>query len=176
MASIVQGSGHAAVTQPISNPGAPAAQAVAITDGEGNIVPFSGGQLGVAVTNSPTVFAVEQPASNLYSESTTPRTSNGNTANQTWIFNVSQVFVGVNVTAFTGGTSFIVQLQQQDANGAWQTIAASSAISAIGTSTFSVGTGMTNGAMLVAGGTYRFAWVLTGAFSALSFQIGAHGR
>lgn len=176
MATIVQGSGYAAVTQPVTNPGQPAAQAVAITDGEGNLAAFSGGQLSVAVANSPNIFVSAPAASNLYNESTTSRTSNGNTSSQTWIFNVSQVFVGVNVTVFTGGTNLVVQLQQQDANGVWQTIAATAALTATGAATFSVGTGMTNGAMLVAGGSYRFAWVLTGTFSALSFQIGAHGR
>lgn len=38
MAEIVQGFGHAAVTQPLTNLAQPAAQAVAITDGEGNLM------------------------------------------------------------------------------------------------------------------------------------------
>lgn len=38
MATIIQGFGHAAVTQPVANPLTPAAQAVAITDGEGNLM------------------------------------------------------------------------------------------------------------------------------------------
>lgn len=43
MASITQGFGHAAVTQPVTNLLTPAAQAVAITDGEGNLMALGSG-------------------------------------------------------------------------------------------------------------------------------------
>lgn len=43
MARIISGVGHNTVTQGVTNPGSPAAMAVALTDGEGNLVTVSGG-------------------------------------------------------------------------------------------------------------------------------------
>jgi hypothetical protein len=55
MATIIQGFGHAAVTHPVTNPLTPAAQAVAITDGEGNVMPLGpGGVLPVSSGSGPT--------------------------------------------------------------------------------------------------------------------------
>lgn len=135
-------------------------------DASGNVLGASG---------SPT-YTVPQPPVALYSEATTSRTTNGAISNQTWTNNVSQAIVGVNVTVFTGGTNVVVSLQQQDANGQWQTIGSTQAITAVGSANFSVGPGMTNGAVIVAGGTYRLAWTLTGTFTALSFQLSVQGR
>lgn len=54
MAEIIQGFGHAAVTQPTTNLGQPAAQAVAITDGEGNLMSLgSSGALPVSSGSGP---------------------------------------------------------------------------------------------------------------------------
>lgn len=54
-ASIIRGFGHAAVTQPVANPLTPAAQAVAITDGEGNLMPLgAGGTLPTSSGSGPT--------------------------------------------------------------------------------------------------------------------------
>ncbi len=54
MATVTQGFGHAAVTQPVSNPTTPAAQAVAITDGEGNLMSLgSGGTLATSSGSGP---------------------------------------------------------------------------------------------------------------------------
>jgi hypothetical protein len=129
-------------------------------------------------TGGGVVTVTPQAAVNLYSEVSTSRTTSGNTANQTWVSGVSTVFIGVNVTAFTGGTSptLVVSLQQQDTNGVFQTVANSSTITTTGAVNFSVGAGMTNAAMIPAGGTYRFAWTVTGAPATLSFQIGMSGR
>lgn len=145
-------------------------------DGNGNIIGASGSPSSVSITGTPTVYTVPQPPVGLYSEATTSRTSNGNTPTQTWTNNVSQAIVGVNVTAFTGGTNVVVSLQQQDANGVWQTLASSAAITATGSATFSLGPGMQTGAVLISGGSYRLAWALTGTFSALSFQLSVQGR
>ncbi|MEV8480332.1 hypothetical protein [Streptomyces sp. NPDC051173] len=134
------------------------------------------GTPGVNVANSPTVFTVVQPPVGLYSESVTSRTANGNTTTQTWTNNVATAIVGINVTAFTGGTNVVVGLQQQDANGIWQTLGSSAAITAATTATFSVGQGMATGAVLVSGGSYRLAWTVTGTFSALTFQLSVQGR
>ncbi|MBD0743591.1 hypothetical protein [Streptomyces sp. CBMA152] len=153
-------------------------------DGSGNVIGASGSPTSVTVTNtaavnianSPTVFTVVQPPTAQYTEAAQSRTSAGNTATQTWTSNVSQVIVGVNVTAFTGGTNVVIGLQQQDANGVWQTIGSSSPITAVGAATFSVGAGMATGAVIVSGGSYRLTWTLTGTFSALTFQLSVQGR
>lgn len=53
MAKIVRGNGFAAVTQTTTGQDYPAAQAVAITDGDGNVVTLSGGALPVASGSGP---------------------------------------------------------------------------------------------------------------------------
>lgn len=144
---------------------------VKVTDGTNIVAVDSSGRI--------TANAVAQIAQNQYTESTTSRTTSGNTAGGSWTANVQQAFVGVNVTALTGGTSptLVVQLQQQDANGNFTTIGASQSITAVGEYSFSVGTGMTNGQMIMAGqGQYRLAWVVTGAPATLSFQLGLSAR
>lgn len=137
-------------------------------------VDANGNVIGVAGTPTVTVAAPAPVA--LYSEATTSRTSNNTTSPQTWTNDVSQAIVGVNVTGFSGGTNVVVSLQQQDANGVWQTLASSATITAVGTASFSVGPGMQTGAVLIAGGSYRLAWTLTGVFTTLSFQLSVQGR
>lgn len=145
-------------------------------DGSGNIIGGASSPSSVTITGTPTVVASAPAPVALYSEATTSRTTNNTTATQTWTNDVSQAIVGVNVTAFSGGTNVVVSLQQQDANGVWQTLASSSAITAVGAATFSVGPGMQTGAVLIAGGSYRLAWTLTGTFTTLSFQLSVQGR
>ncbi len=145
-------------------------------DSQGNVIGAAGTPSSVTVSNSPTVFIVVQPPVALYSEAVQSRTANGATAAQTWSNNVSAAFVGVNVTAFVGGTNVVVSLQQQDANGVWQTLASTATITATGTAAFSVGQGMATGAVLVSGGSYRLVWTLTGTFTTLSFQLSVQGR
>lgn len=53
MAKIVRGNGFAAVTQTTTNQDLPAAQAVAITDGDGNVMSLTGGALPVASGSGP---------------------------------------------------------------------------------------------------------------------------
>jgi len=146
---------------------------VKITDSTGtNIVTVdSGGRI--------TANAVAQVAQNQYTESPVSRTTSGSTAGGSWTANVQQAFVGVNVTVFSGGTSptLTVQLQQQDGNGIYQTIAQSPSINAVGTASFSAGTGMNSGQMIMAGqGQYRLAWVVTGAPTTLTFQLALSAR
>ena len=133
--------------------------------------------MAVDVGGRITANSVAQAALSLYTEATTTRLTSGNSASAFWSGNVQQVFVGVNVTALSAGGTVVVSLQQQDANGVYQTLASSTAISAVGTGAVSVGAGMANGQMIDAGqGQYRFAWVITGAPAACSFQIGMTGR
>ena len=145
-------------------------------DNNGNVIGSAGSPTSVTISGTPTVVSSAPAAVALYSEATTSRTTSGSIATQTWTNDVSQAIVGVNVTAFTGGTNVVVSLQQQDANGVWQTLASSAAITAVGAATFSVGPGMGTGAVLIAGGSYRLAWTLTGTFTTLSFQLSVQGR
>jgi hypothetical protein len=136
----------------------------------------------VTLTGTPSVSVpgtvTVQPTTNtdLYSEALTSRLTSGNTATLTWPGNVEWAFVGVNVATFTGGTNLQIFLQQQDANGIWQYIAASSTLTAAGVAMFSAGPGTNGGIMLRSGGPCRLAWAVTGTFSALSFQLGLSCR
>ena len=125
-----------------------------------------------------TVNSVGQISATMYTEATTSRTTTGTTSQQDWLSNASACWVGVNLKALSGGSSptVTVSLQQKDGNDVWHTLASTSALNAVGTAQFSVGSGMTNGAMLRAGGQYRFAWTVTGTPAACSFQIAMSGR
>ncbi|MGW2513661.1 hypothetical protein ACWC0A_30555 [Streptomyces scopuliridis] len=138
----------------------------------------TGDQLQLDSSGRITANSVAQIATTMYTEATTARTTSGNTSTQTWLANASTCWVGVNVTALTGGTTptVVVSLQQQDPNGNWQTLASTAALNATGLAQFSVGAGMANGAMLLAGGSYRFSWVVTGTPATCSFQIAMSGR
>ncbi|MGA5135038.1 hypothetical protein ACPCTO_35165 [Streptomyces olivoreticuli] len=97
-------------------------------DAQGNVIGAAGTPGAVTVSNSPTVFIVVQPPVALYAEAGQSRTVNGATAAQTWTNNVSAAFVGVNVTGFAGGPNVVVSLRQLDANGIWQSLASTAAI------------------------------------------------
>lgn len=131
--------------------------------------------VSAGVTVQGTVTAQTPATSDIYTESAQSRTTNGNTSTLTWPAQVTDAFVGVNVTGFAGGTNVVVSVQQQDANGVWQTIASTSAITAVGTAQLSVGPG-TNGVLLRSGGSYRLAWTVTGVFTTLTFQLGVTAR
>jgi len=133
---------------------------------------------GVSGGTSLPTATVGQAATTLYSEAAVSRTASGNSATQTWPATVTQAFIGVSVATLTGGTSptLVVSLQQQDANTVWQTIAQSATITAVGAASFSIGPGLTNGQLLTAGGSYRFAWTVTGGPATLTFQVSGQGR
>ncbi|MET9073844.1 hypothetical protein ABZX95_17090 [Streptomyces sp. NPDC004232] len=145
-------------------------------DNNGNVIGAAGSPSSVTISGTPTVTVAAPAPVGLFSESPQSRTSNSSTSTQTWTNDVTSAIVGVNVTTFTGGTNVVIGLQQQDANGIWQTLASSSTITGVGTATFSVGPGMGTGTVLIAGGSYRLTWTLTGTFSALSFQLSVQGR
>lgn len=143
-----------------------------------NLEDASGNKLALDSTGRITANAVGQISADMYTEATTSRTTSSNTTAQQWLINAQQCWVTVNLTALSGGSSptVVVNLQQIDGNGNWHTLASTSALSAVGTAQFSVGTGMTTGAMLRAGGQYRFSWVITGTPATCSFQIALAGR
>lgn len=136
------------------------------------------GSVSVAGTATVTGTLTSQtPATaDIYTEAPAARTTNGNTANLTWPANVTEAFVGVNITGFAGGTNVVISLQQQDSNGIFQTIASTAALTATGTALLAVGPGQTNGVLLRSGGTYRLAWTVTGVFTTLTFQLGVTAR
>lgn len=142
------------------------------------IADAAGDRLAVDTDGRITSSTVAQIATTMYTEATTARTTSSQTATQTWLANASTCWVTVNLTALSGGTSptVTVSLQQLDGNGIWHTLASTSALNAVGTAQFSVGAGMTNGAMLLAGGSYRFSWAVTGTPATCSFQIALSGR
>ncbi|TXS35072.1 hypothetical protein [Streptomyces sp. t39] len=125
-----------------------------------------------------TVNSVGQISNTMFTEAATARTTSGNTSNQDWLSNASTCWVGVNLTALSGGTTpaVTVSLQQRDGNNVWHTLASTSALSAVGTAHFSVGAGTANAHMLRAGGQYRFAWTVTGTPTTCTFQIAMSGR
>jgi hypothetical protein len=144
---------------------------VAIQDANGNM-------LALDSTGRITANSVGQISADMYTEATTSRLVSGNTTAQQWLLNAQQCWVTVNLTALSGGSSptVVVNLQQIDGNGNWYTLASTSALNAVSTAQFSAGTGMTTGAMLRAGGQYRFSWVITGTPATCSFQLSLAGR
>lgn len=111
MAVIIQGFGHAAVTQPVSNPLTPAAQAVAITDGEGNLMSLgASGALPVASGSGPTA-----------SLSAATATGPGATVDLGVVRSVHTM-----QTVVTGAPSGVtVNLEGSLTGGAWVTLASS---------------------------------------------------
>lgn len=137
----------------------------------------NGNELQMDSDGRVTVNAVGQISASMYTEATTSRTTSGQTAAQDWLSNASACWVTVNLTAISGASpSATVSLQQKDGNDVWHTLASTAALTAVGTAQFSVGTGMDNGAMLRAGGQYRFSWTIGGTATTCSFQIAMAGR
>lgn len=125
---------------------------------------------------SGSLTALTPATADLYTESPVSRTTSGNTATLTWPANVTEAFIGVNITGFAGGTSVQFFLDQQDANGIWQTISNTGTETAVGAYNFGCGPGQAAGALLRSGGAYRIRWVTVGTFTTLTFQIGVTAR
>lgn len=140
----------------------------------------SAGQVTLAGTSpvSGTVTVLAPNPTDTYTEAPVSRTTNGNTATLTWPANVTEAWVGVNITGFAGGTNVQIFLDQQDANGIFQTIGSTALLTATGAADFGVGPGQTNASaiMLRAGGAYRLRWVVSGVFTTLTFQLGVTAR
>jgi hypothetical protein len=132
--------------------------------------------LAGTATVAGTVTALTPATADIYVESPTSRLTNGNTANLTWPVNVTEAFVGVNVTAFAGGTNVQIFLDQQDANGIFSQLASSAVLTATGAVNFGAGPGQATGILLRSGGVYRLRWTVTGVFTTLTFQLGVTAR
>jgi len=127
-------------------------------------------------TVSGTVTSVVGATTDLYSEAAQSRTTAGNTGSMTWPATNTDAYVAVNLTGFAGGTNVTISLDQQDANGIWQSLANSGALSAVGTKNFTVGQFGGNHAVLRSGQPWRLSWTVTGVFTTLTFQIAVTGR
>jgi hypothetical protein len=120
------------------------------------------------------------PVQNLYNEAPVQRVADGNTGGLTQNPQVAgclALFLGVNVTGGTAGTTLTAYIDQMDANGVWQTIATAPEVSGLGASNMSVGVGGQSAAMLN-GGPYRIGWHLGGTATTPSatFQLSLQGR
>lgn len=179
-ARIISGSGHSAVTQGVTNPGAAPAQAVALTDGEGNLVVFgAGGTLPVAASGA--VNSLTYP-------STTHATDNAGDSVDTSGF--TTLAVDANVTVFTGGTTPSVTffVDRLGADGIWYPVWSSGALTTTGKKSASLGPGLTGGTVTAGVGTgvgafptslttqARFGWTLAGSPTSITFSASVVGR
>ena len=150
--------------------------AAIMTDGSGNVMGSVDQNNGFAA-----ILATEigGPVQTLHSEPPTTRTASGDTGGLTsnpQISGMLALFLGVNVTGGVSGTTLTAHIQQQDANGIWQTIATAPTITGVGAANMSVGVGGQAPAMLN-GGPYRVAWDLGGVASpSATFQLSLQGR
>lgn len=113
----------------------------------------------------------------LFSEGTSARTTSGNTSNLTPTTAPSSMIVAWNITAVTGTTpSMTVSLQQQDANGVFQTLASSAAQTATGTGTLSVGQALANNVMISGNNITRIAWTISGVTPSFTVQFSLIAR
>lgn len=146
-----------------------------MTDGGGQVIGSS--DLGDG-TSAVLAMQVGPQVGTLYHEQPTARTASGNAGGLTSnpaTAAMQGLFLGVNVTAVSGTSpSLTVSIQQQDANGVWQTIASTPALSAVGTAGVSAGVGTSNPAMLN-GGPYQLAWTISSGGS-FTFQMSLQGR
>ena len=121
-----------------------------------------------------------QAAFTVYSEAAVvngARLTTGNIVGGAITNQAQWLLLGVNVSAFTGGTNLVYSLQVQDANGNWVTVGSTATITATGVYVVSVGPGMTGGNLIPAGnGNWRVSWAVTGTFTAVTSQIGVTGR
>lgn len=170
MASIIQGFGHAAVTQPATNTTTPAAQAVALTDGEGNLLSLTAaGALPIA----------QATASNELVYVSVARTT-ANAGDSFSTGNFSSLAVDATIASFAGGTSpsITVFVDRFGADAVWYRVWTSAAVSTPGVVSGSIGPGQsgTGNAAAVLTGTARFGWTLAGAPTSVTFSASVVGR
>ncbi|GLY55330.1 hypothetical protein [Lentzea sp. NBRC 102530] len=110
----------------------------------------------------------------MFTETATARTATGNGTALTLPDDVAELFVGIDITAVSGTTpTLVVQVQQQDANDVWQTLAATSSLNATGQATLHLPAGSF---VLLGGGQARIRWVIGGTTPSFTFRVGIHGR
>ncbi|MCX5209814.1 hypothetical protein OG689_11010 [Kitasatospora sp. NBC_00240] len=178
MATVVTGSGYAAVAQS-SNPNVPAAQAVALTDGEGSLISLTGG--GLPITTTGAAISLTYPTSARAADNA------GDSVDTT---KYSALAIDVSVTAFTGGTTPGVTffLDRLGADGVWYPVWTSGSLTTTGKRSASVGDGMTGGTVTAGVGTgpgafpaalttqARFGWTLSGSPTSITFSASLVSR
>lgn len=171
MASIIRGFGHAAVTQTSSGLDIPAAQAVALTDGEGNLIRTVANGDGTATLGGGASTFITYPSS---------AETAANTGVSFSTAGVSALAVDVDVTAFTGGTSPTVTffVDRLGSDNVWYRTWTSSALSSTGPVSEVIGpyptaTGITTAVLT---GTARFGWTFSGSPTSVTFSASVIGR
>lgn len=113
----------------------------------------------------------------LFSEAATARTVSGNSANITPTANPQGLILSWNVTAVSGTSpALTLSLQQQDANGVFQTLGTSVSITAVAAGNFSCGSGLVNQVLISGNNVCRIAWTISGTTPSFTFQSSLVGR
>ena len=109
----------------------------------------------------------------LLQQASAPVTASGNSA-PIQINAVEYLAVDVSVTAVSGTTpSMLLYVERQGADGNWYPIWTSSAITAIGLTSTSIGSGLATPAAL--GSTIRLRWAITGTTPSFTFSASIVG-
>lgn len=110
----------------------------------------------------------------MFTEAATARTATGNGTAITLPDDIAELFIGLDITAVSGTSpTLVLQVQQQDANGVWQTLAATSSLNTVTTATLHLPAGSF---VLLGGGQMRIRWVIGGTTPSFTFRVGIHGR
>lgn len=168
-ARIVPGSAHAAVTQGVTNPSAPAAMAVALTDGEGRLL--------ATADNGDGTWSLTGGASVPLVYPSQARTT-GNGGDAIFTIGYSSLAVDVSVTAFTGGTSPTITffVNRLGGDGLWYQVWTSGAISSAKSLSASIGPGQSGGSSGAGGFSAvlttqaQFGWSFAGSPTSITFS------
>lgn len=114
-------------------------------------------------------------AQNVFSEAATARTATGNTAGTDILpEGCSAAMLSVNVTAVSGTSpTLTVQFQQQDANGVWVTLGATSSLNSVTTAVVVM---IPPTVFVAGGGVYRIRWVIGGTTPSFTVQFSVQVR
>ena len=112
---------------------------------------------------------------NLLTQASAVYTASGGSGSITVPLAVEMLAVDANVTAASGTSPTLTfYLERQGSDGVWYQVWASSAITAAGTASTSVGPGCTVGAVLT--GMVRLRWVIAGTTPSFTFSASMVGR
>lgn len=178
MPKLVQAGGITAAVAPVTNPGQPPVTAVALTDGEGNVLKVNAngdgtGNLvvgGAGVSTFLTYLPGAQAPNNAGVSFSTAQ--------------ISYLAVDITVTSFQGGTSPTIQffVDRLGSDNIWYNVWSSQTTGTAATSSFDLGPGFAasgppNGSQhAVFTGTARFRWVSTGSPTTVTFSASVIGR
>lgn len=108
----------------------------------------------------------------LYTEASAAKTVTGNSTEFKLPDEVTEVWVAVDVTAFSGtAPTLTVALQQKNANGVWHNVDITGTINTVSQNSLHIKT-----KVLAAGQNARLRWEIGGATPSFTSQIGVTGR